>query len=77
LYVAELSLVEAHSVETGMVDLAKALQLPVAEFTPAQQAAFDLAHQLRDSLQRTYGFDETLVDNLGDVPRPRPPGDSR
>lgn len=63
LYVAELTLVEGFGVEAHMKDLADALDDPVAELTPVQLAAYNLAHALRDSLRKSWSFEETLIDN--------------
>lgn len=63
LYVAELTLVEGFGVETHMKDLADALGDPVADFTPVQLAAYNLAHALRDSLRKSWSFEEALIDN--------------
>jgi hypothetical protein len=63
LYVAELSLAEGFGVEQGMVALAKAIDPDLTRFTPEQQAAYDLAHALRDSLTKSWGINESLVDN--------------
>jgi hypothetical protein len=62
LYWAELSLVEARNVESSMVNLADSLG-KFSDVTPQQQAAIDLAHELRDSLVRAWGVDEQYVGN--------------
>ena len=49
LYVAELSMVEPPEVESRMRTLAEAVAPDLNEFTPAQDAAYQLAHALRDS----------------------------
>ena len=49
LYIAELSMVEAPEVEQNMVQLAKIVDPALTSFTPAQKAAYDLSHALRDS----------------------------
>ena len=58
LYVAELSMVESKTVESTMVKLASVIDPPLATFTPAQQAAYDLAHALRDTYVASWGLDE-------------------
>lgn len=63
LYVAELSLVEGLGVEEKMVGLAKAVDRELLTLTAEQLAALDLAHALRDSLVRSWGVDEEVVDN--------------
>jgi hypothetical protein len=55
LYVAELSMVEAPEVEEKMVELAKQIDPELTKFTPAQSAAYDLAHALRDSFVTSWG----------------------
>jgi hypothetical protein len=54
LYIAELSMVEARCVELQMVELARQIDPQIAAFTPAQAAAFELSHALRDSYARTF-----------------------
>lgn len=49
LYVAELSMVEAHGVEETMVALAGVVDSELTRFTPAQNAAYALSHALRNS----------------------------
>ena len=49
LYVTELSMVECPNVEVSMRNLAEAIDKDVTQFTEAQSAAFQLAHDLRDS----------------------------
>lgn len=56
LYVAELSMVEARDVENNMVALARQVDPELASFTPAQSAAYNLAHALRDSFIAEYGI---------------------
>ena len=56
LYVAELSMVEVPAVEAQMVALARLVDQDVTRLTPAQKAAYDLAHVLRDSLLKSYGI---------------------
>ena len=63
LYVTELSLVEGFGVETHMRDLAAAADPELLNFTPAQAAAFELSHSLRDSLRKSWGFEAEVVDN--------------
>ena len=63
LYVTELSLVEGFGVESKMRDLAAAADPELLNFTPAQVAAFELSHALRDSLRKSWGFEEEIVDN--------------
>ena len=63
LYVAELSLAEGIGVEKGMVALAKAVDPDLLNLTPEQQAAYVLAHALRDSLTKSWGINEAVVDN--------------
>lgn len=55
LYVAELSMVESSEVEKKMVGLATAIDPELTSLTPAQQAAYDLAHALRDSFVAAWG----------------------
>ena len=57
LYVAELSMVESNEVATKMVKLASVIDPPLANFTPAQQAACDLSHALRDTYVASWGLD--------------------
>jgi hypothetical protein len=49
LYVAELSMVETKAVAEHMIELAKTIDPELVSLTPAQTAALDLAHALRDS----------------------------
>ena len=58
LYVAELSMGEAKDVEAKMVALAKAVDPSLIPFTPAQNAAYDLSHALRDTLEYSWGLNE-------------------
>jgi hypothetical protein len=58
LYVSELSMVEAPEVESKMVALARQIDPELTTFTPAQQAAYDLAHALRASFTAAYGVDD-------------------
>ena len=55
LYVAELSMVESSEVEKKMVALATAIDPELTSLTPAQQAAYNLAHALRDSFVAAWG----------------------
>lgn len=64
LYVAELSLVEAKDVEQKMIDLAQTIAPELKQLSPEQRAAYKLAHALRDSLRKSWNFDESTVDNL-------------
>lgn len=63
LYVAELSMVEGASVEAEMIKLAEEVDPEVRVLTPAQKAAYDLAHVLRNSLVTSWNVDEKIVDN--------------
>jgi hypothetical protein len=54
LYVAELSMVEAPEVEESMMRLAAAVDSEVTKFTPAQTAAYYLAHALRESFVASW-----------------------
>jgi ABC-type transport system involved in cytochrome bd biosynthesis fused ATPase/permease subunit len=63
LYVAELSLVEGVGVEAGMKALAEQIDPGLCQLTPAQLAAYHLAHGLRDSLRTSWGFNADLIDN--------------
>jgi hypothetical protein len=49
LYVAELGMVELPGVESAMVAFAKVVDPELLELTPAQIAALNLSHVLRDS----------------------------
>ena len=55
LYVAELSMVESPEVESRMVDLAAKTDPSLNPLNPAQKAAYDLAHALRDSFVAAWG----------------------
>jgi hypothetical protein len=55
LYVAELSMVESPEVEARMVDLASKTDPTLVSLNPAQQAAYGLAHALRDSFAASWG----------------------
>jgi len=63
LYVAELSLVEAGDVEKAMVAFAKKASesTGVEPFTNAQEAAYQLAHALRDSLAKSWNVDTNVI----------------
>jgi len=63
LYVAELSMVEAQTVEGNMKALAQAVDPSLENFTEGQLAAYHLAHALRDSLIKSWQVHDTLVDN--------------
>lgn len=63
LYVAELSLVEAQGVETSMVELAKIIDPDLEPLNLKRQAAYNLAHALRNSLIKSWDLDESIVDN--------------
>jgi len=63
LYVSELSMVEARSVEGAMVQLADQIAPDLRQMTPKQQAAFALSHAVRDSLVDSWKLDRNLVDN--------------
>lgn len=55
LYVAELSMVESPEVEARMVELASRTDPSLMALNPAQKAAYDLAHALRDSFVASWG----------------------
>jgi hypothetical protein len=55
LYVAELSMVESPDVEARMVSLASMTDPSLTTLNPAQKAAYDLAHALRDSFAAAWG----------------------
>ena len=57
LYVAELSMVESKEVEQQMMALAVIIDPTLVTFTPAQSAAYDLSHALRDTYITTWGLD--------------------
>lgn len=63
LYVAELSLVEGFHVEQEMMELAQQVDPQIEDLSPAQSAAYRLAHALRDSLRKSWNFKEDVVDN--------------
>lgn len=54
LYVAELSMVETKDVEQLMYTLAGHIDPPLQKFTPAQAAAYELSHKLRDSFAQSW-----------------------
>jgi hypothetical protein len=54
LYVAELSMVEVPEVEGKMVELASRVDPGLIPLNPAQQAAYDLSHALRDSFMASW-----------------------
>jgi hypothetical protein len=54
LYVAELSMVETPGVEIQMKALATFIDKDVTNFTPEQNAAYQLAHRLRDSFVESW-----------------------
>jgi len=58
LYVAELSMVEAHDVEEKMVALAAVIDSELTNFTPAQTAAYSLSHALRNSFVAAWQLPE-------------------
>jgi hypothetical protein len=55
LYVAELSMVESPEVEQRMVTLAGTVDPSLTTLNPAQRAAYDLSHALRDSFVASWG----------------------
>jgi hypothetical protein len=54
LYVAELSMVETPDVESKMYELASTIDKELTTFTPAQRAAYDLSHTLRNSFVASW-----------------------
>jgi hypothetical protein len=58
LYVAELSMVECPNVEVSMRNLAEAIDEEVTNFSPAQSAAFQLSHALRDSFVLSWEVEQ-------------------
>jgi hypothetical protein len=56
LYVAELSMVEAPEVESDMKALGAAIDPELTHFTPSQDAAYTLAHALRDSFVQDWNI---------------------
>ncbi|HET6646148.1 MAG TPA: hypothetical protein VFH01_02390 [Pyrinomonadaceae bacterium] len=63
LYVAELSMVEGANVEAAMIKLADEVDPELRNLTPAQKAAYELSHVLRNSLVTSWKVDEKIVDN--------------
>jgi hypothetical protein len=63
LYVAELSMIEAMSVEQAMMNLAQQIDPDLVQMTPKQAAAYKLSHALRDSLTTSWKLDQKLLDN--------------
>ena len=59
LYVAELSMVECRNVEESMVHLAQTIDSDLTKLTPAQLAALDLAHALRDTFVMSWEVEGT------------------
>jgi hypothetical protein len=57
LYVSELSMVEAPEVEQKMIDLAAQIYPELTKLTPAQTAAYHLAHALRDTFVSSWGIE--------------------
>jgi hypothetical protein len=55
LYVAELSMVESPEVEARMMDLAAKTDPSLSSLNPAQRAAYDLSHALRNSFVESWG----------------------
>jgi hypothetical protein len=58
LYVSELSMVEAREVEQKMIALAGQIYPELTKFTPAQDAAYNLAHALRDTFVASWRIDQ-------------------
>ena len=58
LYVAELSMVEATEVESQMIKLAGSIDAQLVKLTPAQQAAYDLAHALRNTFIESWRLEK-------------------
>jgi hypothetical protein len=61
LYWAELSMVEGSGVEARMAHLGRLLE-PGRSPTPQQLASYRLAHSLRDSLIKSWGVNEKIVE---------------
>ena len=57
LYVTELSMVEGPNVASRMRDLAEQIDPELLTLTPAQEAAYDLAHALRDTFLSSWGIE--------------------
>ena len=58
LYVTELSMVEPRGVESSMVELARQIDPKLLKLDPAQSAAYNLAHALRDSFTAEWMLDK-------------------
>lgn len=58
LYVTELSMVEGPNVASRMRDLAEQIDPELLTLTPAQEAAYDLAHALRDTFLSSWGIEQ-------------------
>jgi hypothetical protein len=58
LYVTELSMVETRDVEEKMYALASAIDKELTNFTPAQKAAYELSHTLRNSFITSWEIDK-------------------
>jgi hypothetical protein len=56
LYVTELSMVETQGVEKAMVDFAMIVDPKLLQFDDTQNAAYNLAHALRDSYIASAGL---------------------
>ena len=59
LYVAELSMVECPNVEASMIQLAQTIDKDLTTLTPAQSAAYKLAHALRDTFVMSWEVEGT------------------
>jgi hypothetical protein len=59
LYVAELSMVECPNVEASMIQLAQTIDKDLTNLTPAQSAAYKLAHALRDTFVMSWEVEGT------------------
>jgi hypothetical protein len=64
LFVVELSMVEAQEVETQMEALAREIDPDLLEFTPAQDAAYELSHALRDTFVTSWGVRPRGISSL-------------
>ena len=60
LYVSELSMVEPPDVEGTMVALAQQIDPDLLRLSPAQRAAYNPAHALRDTFSADWGLREEL-----------------
>jgi hypothetical protein len=60
LYWGELSLIEEHSIERGMMGVARAENLLDTFFT-TQSKTYELAHAMRESLVNSWGVDTSKV----------------